>query len=86
MKINSVSFGAASAITMAILWVLCSFMVFVMPGSMMNITGTMVHANLSETTWTLTFGGFLTGLICWVLIAGIFGWALSFIYNLLTKK
>jgi hypothetical protein len=86
MKINPLYFGLSSAITSAILWILCSLIVFLMPNPMMNMSGHMVHANLNNMNWTFTFTGVLTGLIAWSLFAGIFGWILAFTYDLLAKE
>ncbi|CAN5272380.1 hypothetical protein BH10ACI1_BH10ACI1_23450 [soil metagenome] len=85
MKINSLNLALSSAITTAVAWVICSFMVWMMPGSMMNTTGNMVHMDLSKSGWMLSPLGFIWGLIVWSIIAGIFGWLLATIYNLLTK-
>lgn len=86
MKINPLYFGLSSAITAAILWILCSMFVFLVPSPMMNMSGHMMHANLSSMNWTLSFTGVLTGLIAWSLFAFIFAWALAYIYNLFVKE
>lgn len=86
MKINPKFFGLASAITTAIVWVLCSAIVFMMPSPMMNMSGHMVHANLGDMNWTLSFTGVLVGLVAWSLFALIFGWVLAYIYNLFVKE
>jgi len=85
MKINPFPFAIASAVTSGVLWVACSLVVYVMPGQMMGITGDMVHTNLSGMHWNLSMTGVLIGLIGWVLVAGIFGWILALVYNLLNK-
>lgn len=86
MKINSLNFALAGAITAAIVWVICSLLVWMMQGPMMNITGDMVHMNLSSLGFVLTLTGFIWGLIVWSLFAGIFAWLLAAIYNRLTKN
>ena len=85
MKINPVPFALASAITAAVLWIICSLAVFVLPGQMMSMSGEMVHANLSGMHWNLSMSGVLIGLVGWVLVAGIFGWIVALVYNLLNK-
>lgn len=85
MKINSLNFSLASAITTAIVWTVCSLMVWMMPGAMMNTTGHMVHMDISKFGWMLSPVGFLWGLIVWGISAGIFAWLLAAIYNALTK-
>lgn len=85
MKLNPVKLAIASAVTMAVFWVICSFMVLVMPAMMMSMTGQMVHADLSGFNWTLTLSGFLVGLISWCLSAGVFGFLLAYFYNMFGK-
>jgi hypothetical protein len=85
VKLNPVKLAIASAVTMAVFWVICSFMVLVMPTMMMSMTGQMVHADLSGFNWTLTLSGFLVGLISWSISAGVTGWILAYIYNVLIK-
>jgi uncharacterized membrane protein YbhN (UPF0104 family) len=86
MRIDAIKFGLATAITTAIVWVLCSILVLAMPSPMMNMSGHMVHANLNGMNWTLTFTGFVLGLISWSIWAGIFGWILAYFYNMLVKE
>jgi cell division protein FtsX len=86
MKINSLNLALASAITTAIVWVICSLLVWMMPGSMMNTTGNMVHMDMSKSGWMLSPLGFFWGLIVWSLFAGIFAWLLATVYNFLTKN
>ena len=85
MKINPVPFALASAVTAAVLWIVCSLAVYVLPGQMMSMSGEMVHANLSGMHWNLTLGGVLLGLVGWALMAGIFGWIMALVYNSLNR-
>ncbi len=85
MKINPLNFGLASAITMAVVWIICSLLVWTMPGAMMNTTGNMVHMDMNKFGWMLSPIGFFWGLIVWSIFAGIFAWLLAAIYNMLTK-
>ena len=86
MKINALNLGFASAITTAIVWVLCSLLVWTIPGPTMEATGSMVHMNMSKLGWILSPMGFFIGLIIWSLFAGIFAWLLATNYNLFTKS
>jgi hypothetical protein len=86
MKINALNLGFAGAITTAIVWVFCSLLVWAMPGPMMEVTGSMVHMDMSKLGWILSPMGFFVGLIVWSLFAGIFAWLLATIYNLFTKS
>lgn len=85
MKINTVNFAIASALTAAALWIICSLFVWMMPGGMMNLTTSMIHAELGRSGWTISAAGVVWGLIAWSLFAGIFAWLLATIYNMLTK-
>jgi len=84
MKINPTSFAFAGAITAAILWTVCALLVWMMPGSMMNTTGSMVHMDMNSSGWVLTPMGFIWGLVVWSIFTGVFAWLLAFIYNRLT--
>ena len=86
MKINAVNFAIASAVTAAIVWIICSLLVWTMPGGMMNATTNMVHMDMARTGWTISFMGIVLGLFAWSIFAGIFAWLLATIYNLLTKN
>ena len=85
MKINPLKFALASAITAAVAWIICSLLVWIMPGAMMNTTENMVHMEMARGGWMLSPIGVVWGLIAWGLFAGIFAWLLATIYNLLTK-
>ncbi|MFT5788594.1 MAG: hypothetical protein ACI8SJ_000698 [Shewanella sp.] len=81
MNIDANKIGISSAVSFGLLWVVCSAAVHFMPQPMMTITGHMMHADLSTQAWTLTFLGFLTGLVAWAAIAGVSGWLIASIYN-----
>ena len=79
--INSKKITIASVFSAGLLWVLCSLLVVLFPNSMMQITAHMLHADLPHISWTLTWSGFLIGLIGWVVLAGAMGSLVSVIYN-----
>lgn len=85
MKINASRFAFAGAITTAIVWTVCSLMVWMMPGAMLSTTGHMFHMDMNKFGWMLSPVGFFWGLIVWSVSAGIFAWLLAAIYNRLTK-
>ncbi len=85
MKINSLKFGLASAITAAVFWIICSFFVWMVPGGMMSLTTNMMHMEMGRSGWALSPIGVVWGLFAWSLFTGIFAWLLATIYNLLTK-
>ena len=59
----------------------CSLLVALLPGMMMNMTGDMVHADMSHMNWSMNLVGFLVGLVIWTLLAGITGWLVAIFYN-----
>jgi len=81
MTLNALKFGMASAITAAILWLACSLLVMLIPAMMLSVSGEMVHMQLNEMGWHLTFTGVVVGLVAWSVSAGIAGWLLAAIYN-----
>lgn len=81
MKINSIKFGMASAISASILWIICSVLVIFLPSMMLSMSGDMVHMQLNNMGWHLTLIGVVKGLIAWFVMAGLAGWMLAGIYN-----
>jgi hypothetical protein len=81
MNIDANKIGISSAVSFGLLWVVCTAAVHVIPYPMMMLTGHMIHADLSTQGWTLTFLGFLTGLVSWAAMAGISGWLIASIYK-----
>ena len=45
----------------------------------------MIHANLEAIHWTLTFGGFVTGLVARSVFAAVTAWLIAAFYNRLAK-
>ncbi len=86
MKINSLNFALAAAITAGVVWLICSVFVWMIPGGMMNVTTNMMHMDMSRSGWTISPIGVVWGLVAWSLFAGIFAWLLATIYNRLAKN
>ena len=85
MKINALNIALASAITTAIVWIICSLLVWSMPGAMMNLLGNMLHMEMGKGGFMLSPISIIWGLVAWSLFVGIFAWILATVYNLLTK-
>jgi len=81
MKLDAAKFGLAWAITFGVFWIICSVLVWLMPGPMMNVSGHMVHGDLSAMHWHLALAGVLLGLVAWTLVAGFTGWLVAVVYN-----
>lgn len=85
MKLDPNRLAIAFGGTTAILWIACSAFFGMMPGQMMMMTGHMLHADPTGFGWTLTVGGFLYGLIAWIVVAMLAGWLVGWIYNWLGR-
>ena len=81
MKLDALKLGMASAIAVALIWLVCSLLVMLMPAMMLSISGDMLHMQLMEMGWRLTLVGVVKGLVAWSVLAGIAGWLLAVIYN-----
>ena len=83
MKLDAVKFGFAFAITAAVLWIICSLLVWAFPSMMMQMSGDMVHGDLSQMGWGwhLSLSGVFFALILWSVTAGITGWLIAYSYN-----
>ena len=81
MKLNPSALAMAGAAATAIIWTLCSLLVFVLPSMMSEMTGHMIHAHLESFTWMLTLTGYFIGLIAWSAWAAIAGWLIAIVYN-----
>lgn len=81
MNINANKFALSSAITFALLWVLCSIVVIALPHQSMSIMGAMVHSDMDSWQWSMQVGGLVVGLVAWSLTAGAIGWSIATIYN-----
>lgn len=81
MKLDAMKFGLAIAIVTAIVWTICSVLVTALPSAMMSMTGHMMHADMANFHWTMTWTGFIVGLIIWSVIDGLVGWGIAAVYN-----
>ena len=81
MKIVAVKLGAATAAVFAAIWVICSALVMLIPGPMMQMSGHMLHADLSGLGWSMHWSGFFVGLVLWSVIPGLLVWAVAGLYN-----
>ena len=81
MPFNAIKFGLACTITTSVLWVVCSLLVMGIPSMMLSMSGDMVHMQLADMGWHLTFIGAVKGLVAWFIAAGVAGWLLATTYN-----
>lgn len=81
MSLNNNALAMASAVTVAILWMVCSALVALLPGPAMVMTGHLLHIDLSGFEWSISIYGFVTALVCWAAIGGATGWLVATLYN-----
>lgn len=81
MTLDAKRLALAAAIVTTILWLLCSAAVSLAKGPTMTITGHMVHANLNEFVWSLSWSGVLIGLAAWTVSSAVAAWLLAWTYN-----
>jgi hypothetical protein len=85
MKLDAIKLGKSCAAAFAIIWVICSVFVMVMPMGMMHMTGYMMHSDAANINagmgWSMGLGGLIIGLIAWSLVAGFSGWLIAVLYN-----
>lgn len=81
MHIKEGKFAVAVMVATAVVWVLCSLIVTVMPSISMQATRHMMHTDFSGMQWDMHWLGFLWGLVLWTASAGIFAWLIAFTYN-----
>jgi len=81
MKTDATKMGLAVASAFAVIWVICSVLVWVMPDLMMQMSGHMVHSDLSGMGWQMNGQGVFIGLLAWSATAGFIAWLAAAIYN-----
>ena len=86
MKINTTQLALSLAIAAGIAWAFCGLIVFLAPGFMTDMTGHMIHMDISEVGLTMSLRGMIMGFVGWVVLAAGFGWIVGMIYNSLIKE
>jgi len=86
MKLNATAMANAAAATAAILWIVCSLLVVMLPGMMLSMTGHMVYLDMGAHSWVMSAYGFGFGLIIWVVLAWVIGWLVATFYNRFDSK
>lgn len=81
MELNTAKIGYATAFAFAIVWVICSLLVWGLPAMMLGMSGNMVHGDFSNMSWQMSSAGFLVGLFAWSILAGVIAALVAYIYN-----
>lgn len=86
MKINATQLALAFAVAAGFAWALCGLIVFLAPAFMTDMTGHMIHMDISEVGLTMSLRGMIMGFVGWIVLAGGFGWVLGTFYNFFVKE
>lgn len=86
MRTDATKLALAVAVAFAMVWLICSVMVWVFPGQMMRMSSHMVHGDLSGMSWQLSGQGFFIGLLGWSASAGFIAWLAAVVYGRLGKQ
>ncbi len=82
MKLDANKMAISTAMTFAIVWIICSVFVFALPGGMMSMSGDMFHAEFGTMmNWSLNWPGFFVGLVAWSLSTAGIAWLIATFYN-----
>lgn len=86
MNLNANKFALAAALAAGIAWVVCGIIVFLAPAFMTDMTGHMIHMDISDLGLMMSMQGMLLGFVGWVVLAGLFAWLLGTLYNLINAR
>lgn len=88
MKKDPNATANASAVTVAVLYVVCRLLVGLFPDLMLTIAQSWFHmtGQSSFTSWDLTLGSFILGLITATVSAWAVGYFFTVSYNYFLKK
>lgn len=84
MKLNAGKLALATVATTAILWILRSLLMMMMPGGMFGMMGAgnyPMNNEMVNSQWGMGGHGMFMGLIGWVIFSGVAAWLIATIYN-----
>lgn len=81
MKLDAIKFGLACAIALATSWMICVLFVMIMPFGMMEMSGNMLHMDVSGMKWDMGFHGLIVGTVAWAIVGGFIGGLIATTYN-----
>ena len=85
MKLDARALAFASALLMALLYILCVLVVVLAPEAYITSARALFHIAVSDPA-TITWGDFAAGLVAWPLGAWAGAFVLAGIYNRLARK
>ena len=84
MKLNAGKLALAASASAAILWIIRSLFMMMMPGGMFGMMGAgnyPMNNEMVNSQWGMGSHGMFMGLIGWVIFSGIAAWLIATIYN-----
>ena len=81
MRLDSRAFGLAAGTVAAGLFTLCALAVAIAPAWTTEVASSLIHLDLSGIARTITWGTFVTGLLCWTLGTGFVFALVAGLYN-----
>jgi hypothetical protein len=81
MKLSARSLFLATAVTTGILYLICILFVLLVHQLTMAFFSSILHANLTGITLTVTWGNFVTGFLFWSIGIGLYAALLARLYN-----
>lgn len=87
MKLNEQALANASAVLVAVVYVVCALFVAVLPDLSLAVAGSWFHGIDLESIWTGTpRGNFVLGLVSAVVLSWLGAWAFARVYNRFAGK
>ena len=84
--LQPVRVGNASALVVAVLWVICSAVVLLIPGPATWITAQMLHVDPAMFQWQISAAGFAVGLLSWTALAWVIAASATAAYRLMASR
>lgn len=85
MKLSTLPFACAWAVSALVLWLVCAVLAWSAPGQMFAMGNMMMHTDMAANHWQLTALGVLLGGIAWAFLAFVWGGLVAFFYNRFAK-
>lgn len=86
MKLNERALANASAVLVAVVYVVCALFVAILPDFSRAVAGSWFHGIDLNSIWTgAPRGNFVLGFVSSVLLAWVSGWAFAALYNRFVK-
>lgn len=85
-KLSVLGLGVASAVTVAVVFLVCSFFFGFYPEMAVKWTIYLMHGINAEVVEPMTLASFFVGFVVWALVAFVWGVVFAWVYNLFVKE